>query len=354
MKGVMYLMFDFSGAEINKLIIHGIGNKLKEEGITLSQSCVSISSDSLYSLLGKYFFQQFKDNGVYSFTHETDLRYNEIYQFAKEVFTDINRFADSSQGIAKHLYEASTHPNIKKGELCIAYIKGAVLDRNIYDAIGIFKSENKDAFLRINSNENQYTVDWEQGINTNKLDKGCIIFNHQEEKGYNVLIVDSGTSIDTKYWNESFLGVKKISNNFHKTKVLVDACKEFIKKDFVGEKTDKVVMLNNVVEYISSNPRLELNEFTAHVAGGSKCTEDLKGYITNYADKKKCLNIEDFAVDQSAMKYIKRSIKNLIKLDTDIEIKIKLSSHDDKQYLEKGYDDKKQMYYYKIYFNEEE
>lgn len=347
-------MFDFSGAKIEKLMIHGVGNKLREEGVIISHSCVSISNDSVYGLLGKYFFQQFKDNGTFSFTHETDLCYNEVYQYARVAFDNESGFEDSTQGIAKHLYEMSTHPNIKKGDLCVAFIRGAVLDGDVYDAIGIFKSENKDAFLRINSYDSKYTVDWEQGINTNKLDKGCIIFNRQMEKGYSVLIVDTGVSVDAKYWTEAFLGIQRISDDFRKTKVLVDACKEFIRKDFVGEKTDKVVMLNNVVEYINSNPRLELNGFSTHVAEGSNCTEALREFITEYAEKKECLNIENFSVDQYAMKSIKRSIKNLIKLDTDIEIRIKPSSNKDKQNIEKGYDDKKQMFYYKIYFNEEE
>jgi hypothetical protein len=346
-------VFDFTGANIDKLIIHGVGNKLKEDALILSQQCINISSDSLYSLLGKYFFQRFKDNGLFSFGHETDLGFNEIYQYVKSIFDDSKSFEINSQNIAKHLYEVSTHPNIKTGELFIAYIKGIVLNESTYDAIGIFKTENKEAFLKINNDTNTYTVNWEQGIDTNKLDKGCIVFNHQKEKGYNILIVDSGSNIDTKYWIEDFLGIKKNSNEFHKTKILVDACKEFIKKDFVGEKTDKAVMLNNVVQYINSNSDLDLDEFTYSVAEKAQCSEALRGYIKNYAEKKECSNIENFSVDQSAVKSIKRSIKNLITLDNDIEIKIKPSSRKDKQYLEKGFDDKKQMYFYKIYFNEE-
>lgn len=347
-------MFDFTGANINKLIIHGVGNKLKEDGIVLSNQCVNVIGDSLYNLLGKYFFQRFKDNGLYSFSHETGLGFNEVYQYVKSIFDDLSCFEVSSQNIAKHLYEASTHPNIKTGELCVVYIKGALLNESVYDAVGIFKSESKEPFLRINGDGNTFTVDWEQGIDTNKLDKGCIVFNHQMEKGYNVLILDSSSSIDTKYWVEDFLGIQKNNNDFHKTKVLVDACKEYIKKDFVGEKADKVVMLNNVVEYIKSNPCLELNDFTSHVAKKIQRSEELKEYITDYAEKKECPNIGSFSIDQSAMKSIKRSINNLIKLDTDIEIKIKLSSEEDTQYLEKGYDNEKQMYFYKIYFNEEE
>jgi len=347
------VMFDFSGASIEKLIVHGVGNELKEENLVLSQQCTNISEDSLYNLLGKFFFQRFKNNGVYSFEHETSLQYNEVYQYAKAIFDDINNFSNSSQRIAKHLYKVSTHPNIKKGELCVAYIKGGILDEFEHDAIGIFKSESKDAFLKISNDKDKYVINWEQGVDTNKLDKGCIIFNYQKEKGYKALIVDSGTNIDTKYWIEDFLGIKKNSSEFHRTKVLVDACRDFVKKDFIGEKTDKIIMLNNAVEYINSNQNFNLDDFTQSVSQKNECSNELRNYITDYAKKMDCHNIESFSVDQSAVKSIKRSIKNLIRLDTDIEIKINQSKQNDMQYLEKGFDDKKQMYFYKIYFNEE-
>jgi len=344
-------MVDFTGAAIKKLIIHGVGNKLKENELVLSRECVDISNGSLCSLLGKYFFQCFKDNGLYSFKHETTLVFNEVYQYVKSIFNDLNSFQVCSENISKHLYEVSTHPNIKNGELCIAYIKGSLINGTAYDAVGLFKSESKEAFLKFNNNIDTYTVQWEQGINTNKLDKGCIIFNVQMEKGYKILVVDSETIIDTKYWIDDFLGIQKVNDDFFKTKVLVNACKEFVKKDFLGDKTEKVTILNNVVEYLNSNSYLNIDDFSSIVTDRASSSESLRGYITNYAEKKECIDIENFSIDQSAIKSI---IKNIIKLDTDIEIKIKPSARRSSQYLEKGFDENKQMYFYKIYFNEEE
>ncbi|WP_088227391.1 nucleoid-associated protein [Desulfosporosinus sp. FKB] len=347
-------MFDFSGVKIDKLMLHGVGNKFKEEEIIISQDCVNISDGPIYGLLGKYFFQQFKENEIYSFSHETDLCYNEVYQFTKLAFADISNFANSSQAIARHLYEVSTHPNIKRGELWVVYIKDAIFDENVYDAIGIFKSENKDAFIRINSNGNLYTLDWLQGINIDKLDKGCIIFNNQMEKGFQVLNIDTNRSVDTKYWTESFLGIQKCSTDYLKTKTLVEACKEFVKKDYIAEQSEKVVMLNNVINYINTVPQIKLDDFSVSVAEGAEYAEALMQHIADYAEMNECLNIESFSIDKAVIKKVKRNIKSYIKLDTEIEIKIKGTSNKSKQYLEKGYDDKKQMYYYKVYFNKEE
>ncbi|WP_442603980.1 nucleoid-associated protein [Paenibacillus sp. KN14-4R] len=347
-------MTDFSGATIQKLIIHSVGNKLKEEELLFSKVCANISENSLHNILGRYFFQRFKENPLYKFHHKTDLIFNEIYQYTKAIFLDINSFEDNSKNIANHLYEVSTHPNIKPGELSIAFIEGINLKGTLCNAVGIFKSENKEPFLKIHSDGQSFTVDWDQGIDTNKLDKGCIIFNNQMETGYSVLPVDSGSGIDTKYWKEDFLGIQIEDNSSNKTKLIVEACKEYVKKDLVIDKKDKVMMLNNVIDYMVEKPDIDLNDFTMNVAKNLDQSEELKDFINVYAEKKNFSNVENFSIDHSALKNIKRNIKNFIKLDTNYEIKINKASVNNSHYLEKGYDEQKHMHFYKIYFNEEE
>jgi hypothetical protein len=65
---------------------------------------------------------------------------------------------------------------------------------------------------------------------------------------------------------------------------------------------------------------------------------------------------QSFSISNPAVKSIKRKIKNLIKLDTDIEIKVKAPSAEasETSYIERGYDELKGMHYYKVFFNEEE
>ena len=65
---------------------------------------------------------------------------------------------------------------------------------------------------------------------------------------------------------------------------------------------------------------------------------------------------EAFAISSPAVKSIKRKFKNLIKLDTDIEIKVKAATPDSGEaaFIERGYDETKGMHFYKVFFNEEE
>lgn len=347
-------MFDFTEAKIEKLIIHQVGNKLKDEPLVLSDIFADITDNSLTNLIERYFFQRFKDNGQYSFGHETSLDFNEIYQYSKNIFDNSNELKTNSERIATHLYKVSTHPNIKSGELYIAYMSNAILNNQHYDAIGIFKSETKEPFLKISNIEKNITLSWDTGIDTHKLDKGCIIFNNCEDLGYSVLIVDSGNQIDTKYWVQDFLGIEKSDSSFQKTKIVVDACKQYIKKDYQGATTEKVAVLHSVLNYIDSNESLQLDEFSVRVADTQEEAEQLKEYIQSFAEKKNFHDIQNFEVDQSAVKTIKKTIKNIIKLDTAFEIKVKAFSELNKKHLEKGYDEDKKMYYYKLYFNEEQ
>jgi hypothetical protein len=68
----------------------------------------------------------------------------------------------------------------------------------------------------------------QQGINIQKLDKGCLIFNTESEEGYKVLSVDSNR-YDTKYWLEQFLGVAVLTDNNFYTKNYLKFCQNFAK-----------------------------------------------------------------------------------------------------------------------------
>lgn len=346
-------MFDFTEAKIETLIIHQVGNKLKDEPLVLSESTVNVTENSLTNLIERYFFQRFKNNAHYSFGHETDLAFNEIYQYSKNIFCDYQSLVPNSKNIAMKLYKVSTHPNIKSGELHIAYIKNAMLNDRYCDAIGIFKSETKAPFLKISTAEEQVTLGWDTGIDIGALDKGCIIFNDNEYAGYNVLIVDAGNVTDTKYWAEDFLGITKNDCSFHKAKVVVEACKQYLKKDFRGDTAEKVTALNNVISYISSNESLDLDEFSVEVVEQEDEARQLKEYIQVFAEKKNFRDIQSFPVEPLTAKSIKTSIKNVIRLDASFEIKVKSVSKSDQKRIEKGYDNDKKMNYYKIYFNEE-
>ena len=93
--------------------------------------------------------------------------------------------------MARYLYEQSEHPNIKRGDLYVVYFKDCILDGETVDAIGLFKSENKDTYIRINHVAGGFSVESQTGMSINKLDKGCLIFNIKKNEGYVACVVDN-------------------------------------------------------------------------------------------------------------------------------------------------------------------
>ena len=61
-----------------------------------------------------------------------------------------------------------------------------------------------------------------------------------------------------------------------------------------------------------------------------------------------------FEISEPALKSAKRKIKNTIKLDTNIQIKLDFNNPETSAFfIEKGFDDVRGMYFYKVFFNEE-
>src|SRR5690606_37345607 len=127
-------------------------------------------------------------------------------------------FHEMSQQLSKHLYEVSEHPKIKAGEAYVVALKNVQIEGEEHDAIGVFKSENKEAYLKVYPNAGCFQLDYEQeAININKLDKGVVIVNVEEEEGYKVLVVDQTNQSEAVYWKDDFLKIKTRNDNFQQT-----------------------------------------------------------------------------------------------------------------------------------------
>ena len=193
-------MINLFNAHIENLSIHRVGNKSRNEAIFLSENPYGLN-DEIMPLLKEYFFKSFreKEENYFQFAHEVDLEYNDMFNFASEIFNNPGEIHNVSKKITKHLFEQSNHPHIKNGEVYVAYLSHVSIDNNVVDAIGIFKSEIQTDFLQFEEKESNLEMILQQGINLNKLDKGCIIFNYKKEEGYKILTVDSNR-YDARYW----------------------------------------------------------------------------------------------------------------------------------------------------------
>jgi hypothetical protein len=349
-------MINLFNAHIENLSIHKVGNKSRNENTFLSANPY-ILKDEIVPLLKEFFFKPFRDKeeNYYQFAHEVDLEYNDMFNLATELFTNPGSAHDISKKITQHLFEQSNHPHIKNGEVYIAYLSNISIDNNVVDAIGIFKSELKSDFLQFEEKESDIELILQEGVNLNKLDKGCLIFNYKKEEGYKILSVDSNR-YDARYWLEHFLNVDAFQDENFMTKKYLKFCQSFA-KDVVFPAEDKkqeVMFMNRAVNHFAKNDNFEETAFLNEVMDNPDLIPEFKNYKIDKGEKYSIEDVTNFPIANAADTDARKSIKNVINLDTNIQIKLDfINPESAEKYVEKGWDEEKQMYYYLVYFNKE-
>lgn len=371
-------MLELFNTQIESLSIHQVGNMQKGENLFLSQQPYTLD-DQITSVLKEYFLKPFreKEENFMRFVNETSLEFNEMFAIVTEIFENPSTIHTLSLRIAQLLYEQSNHPHIKSGELYVAYLTHVTLDNTKVEAIGIFKSEMKQNFLQFEQGQNQLDILLEEGVNVNKLDKGCLIFNINEEEGYKILSVDSNR-YDTKYWTEQFLGIDALADDAFFTKKYLKMCQDFAKEVVLPAegKQEEILFMNRAVNHFAKNDEFEETHFLNEVLGDKVFKKEYaaheddedqspkQGYMDlipefhNFKETKgKKYYIEDvssFPIVNKAVSDMRKKIKNIIDLDTNIQIRMDfINPESAEKFVEKGWDEERGMFYYLIYFNEE-
>lgn len=351
-------MVTFFEASLKTISVHHVGNQSQEEMYALSEQPLELKDEIIPNLLMQYFLKPFeKANEVYHLTHSSgDLGLNELHHFATQVFDDNTKFHEASEQIARHLYKVTLHPNIKGGELYIVYFNKVQIEGNPLDAIGIFKSENKETYLKVYPDKGGFQVDYEQdAININKLDKGVLIFNIEKENGYKVVVVDKTNNGQeaAMYWKDQFLQLKIRNDSFNQTNNTLGIYKNFITEkideEFEMSKADKIDLLNRSMKYFKEKETFDMEEFSNEVIGNEQAIESFKNFKNQYEQEFDSPIADNFVISENAVKKQARVYKSVLKLDKNFHIYI----HGDKELIEKGFDDGRAMNYYKVYFKEE-
>ena len=163
------MLFDIINATISNIVIHKIGSLSENTENEYSKNCLEFNEESpVPGVLKQYFLTTFQEPNLYNF-EKTD---NDavVYQAAKSIFENENTFYQYSKVLADFLYKTSSHPNIKPGEFYLTLFKNVQIFDQTVNCIGIFKSENKEVFLKIKPEKDSFGIDCEEGINIKKLD----------------------------------------------------------------------------------------------------------------------------------------------------------------------------------------
>ena len=255
--------------------------------------------------------------------------------------------------VARHLFELSVHPQIKSGDLFVVYFSNLLISGETTDAIGLFKSENRQAFLKLDTTTEDFSLQSEDGINVDKLDKGCLILNAGKESGYKVCIIDkSNKAAEAQYWKDNFLQLKPCSDDYHQTKEFMNITKNFVTKrlieDFEVSKADQIDLLNRSVAYFKNNETFDKKDFEDEVFQNKEVINAFHNYDEVYRDDNNIDIADSFDISPQAVKKQTRVFKSVLKLDKNFHIYI----HGDKDLIEQGVE-KDGRKFYKIYFENE-
>ncbi len=347
------IMLLFSETIIDQLVVHKVGSKYKEENIRFSKDILKTDAN-IKELLAKYFLTPFKSNEYFNFYHESDLNLNEVYHYASQIFDDPDKIYDQSVNLAKHLYENSTHPNINGGEFYTVYFQDIEFNNEPVDAIGLFKSETRDTFLKVYPKDDNYTIESEQGIDIKKLDKGCLILNIEKENGFVVTSVDKlSKGEDARYWIDDFLKIKQREDEYYHTENVMKMYKNFVVKELPDEydipRADQVDMINKSKKFFKEADNFEIEDFAEKVIEDKDLIDSFNSYKKVYESENEIQISNEFDISLSAVKKQSRVMKSVIKLDKNFHIYV----HGNREYIVKGFDEKTGMQYYQVFFKEE-
>lgn len=337
---------------LSSISLHRVGNKIADEGLSLSSNNLSVNEVIERDLLS-YFLSPFTSEEYFQLYHDSGIEYNVVYGAVSQIFDDPETLYEQSVNLAKHLYEQSTHPKIKGGEFYTVYFKDCIVDGETVDAVGLFKSENKDTFLKVLREGGNFNLESEQGINIKKLDKGCLIFNKERENGYVMAVVDNtNKGIEAQYWIDDFLHVRQRKDEYTNTQNVMTMAKNFVTKilpeQFEISKADQIDLLNRSLDFFKGKDSFDIDEFANDVIGQPEVIESFNNFKRNYETENDIVIDDNFAISNNAFKKQQRSYKRVIRLDKKIQIII----DGNRDHVQQGEDENGK--YYKVYYSSEE
>lgn len=345
---------NFALAKLDKVMVHNVGNKANGDMNSYSREYLRPREEIVVDLLKKYFLTPFKEEIFYQFEHESDLNLNDVYRIAGEIFASPDKLKEKSVELAEYLFEQSIHPQIKRGELFVTYIKEVKFGDEFVDAIGLFKSENKETFIKVFQQSSDIGMSHETGIPINKLDKGCLIFNMDKEEGYRACVIDKTNKAElAAYWKDDFLNVTLRQDSFFHTQNYLDICKNFSDDVFSPEndvdRSDQALFLNRSMNYFDEHDVFNEEEFKTEVIQDDAVINAFDDYKNDFVEQNDLVMNDNFGVSQAAIKSQKRHFKSILKLDKNFHVYI----HGSQRMIEKGFDEQSGYSYYKLFFENE-
>lgn len=286
---------------------------------------------------------------VYEFVHDIDIDLNVLRKIVKE-FWDKEDLLNTSKKIYYYLKDVAIHPKIKDGDLVFAKFEDVQIKDSYYEALGIYKIEQKESFLQIDlNNENVSSMRILSGILSKNIDKACLIVFTKGEPW--IFVIDKNNK-DAQYWIDDFLHIRQRKDEYANTQNVMAMAKNFVTKELPKEfevsKADQIDLLNKSLKFFKEKDTFDIEDFANEVIEQPEVIESFHNFKRNYESENDIVIDDTFAISNYAFKKQQRSYKRIINLDKKIQIII----NGNRQNVEQGEDERGK--YYKVYYSEEE
>ncbi|MGC4016961.1 MAG: nucleoid-associated protein [Luteolibacter sp.] len=362
----------FTSASATRLVLAKVGHPQRDEPLQTSKQVFHVE-EADQEVLTSIFVKPFKNLSGHRFSHHSSLDQHEMNSLATAIFNSEDGLLERGCDIAKRLYSKSNHPNIKSGDLCISFIKDIEVNGELTQGICILKSESVVPFLSISTKDGDLELHTEQGINPEKIDKGCLILNHHAQKGYYVLTFDR-SGAESRFWVRDFLGVVPVTDPSFLTNKYADMAVAFVKKEEKAKKEARKEQApeaaaesaddtppwgthsaaRDAISYFEEKENFSIQEFEEQVLKTPEAVEKFKRHRAEVEREQGHRFDDSFQISKKDVNKAKKKIAAVVKLDTGVEIHLKPSLPGEADsVLERGFDEDKKMKFIKVYFNED-
>lgn len=331
---------------IKHLFVHRIINGQ----LIPSREGAVVSDPEINIWLTKFLFKPFNADEKFAFNIESESPL-EIMDLCSGLFEDQSDLLQQSINTVETYLSTAHSDKSKDGEFLIAFFEDCIMGDEVTDVIGLFRIERKETFLKLEPTYDAFTLHKDEGISPTKIGQGALIFNTDQESGYQVLMIDKvGPKNEEFYWVENFLNIAKVVDNYYHTQHLINNIQEFAQSNFEEEQSsEKITLVNDSIEFMKSNDVFDQQAFTEQVLQEPELIDRFESFQEEKTEENPFMETEQFEISKPAVKSTKRYIRSVIKLDKNFHLYV----HGNRENIIRGFDEEKQKHFYTLYYEEE-
>ncbi|MCB9166872.1 MAG: nucleoid-associated protein [Flavobacteriales bacterium] len=333
-------------ARVLELVVHHVGNGA-EESVFNDYSAV-LNGDEEQAFLRRFFLKPF---ALVAQTLEFDpgegRKGNPLQALCRKIEGG-DELVGHSVGIAKLLEKATREQDQRGGDVFIVKFTDVEVAGQAYEALGMYKFEDKEVFLESKARNAQIAMRLRRGLGSRRPDLACLVVFTGDEP--TLFVIDDPARTD--HWRNGFIHARPKKDHVNSTRNVLEMTKSFITQqlphDYEIPKADQIDLLNRSVQYFKDNTEFDRGSFAREVFESDEVVESFQRFGDRYQEER-ALDLEDgFTISADAVKRQARVFKSVLKLDKNFHIYI----HGDRNKIERGVDEQGRKFY-KIYYEQE-